>query len=174
MKKFIFLFFIFSIFISSLSFSWEKFYSIEGKCEILFPSKPEHIRQVVPIKDLSSYMNYDVYLASLDDDNSFCMMIVVDFLKKIDSDKELQSLEGFLNGILNHKEEKKLISADFTTLGNNNALDFVVENDNRYFKGKAIISDSKMYLIAMEYDTHINLDVTFDKYIGSFQLKNQE
>ncbi|NGX32801.1 MAG: hypothetical protein K1060chlam4_00854 [Candidatus Anoxychlamydiales bacterium] len=173
MKKIIFLIFISSILISGSSFSWEKFYSIEGKCEVLFPNKPEHMRQAIPVKDLGSYMNYDVYLSTLDDESSVCMMIIVDFPAKIDSDKELQSLEGFLNGIINHREEKKLISADFTTLGDLNALDFVVEDQNRYFKGKAIISESKMYLIAMEYDTHLDLDISFNKYIESFHLKNQ-
>ncbi|HEU63928.1 MAG: hypothetical protein KR126chlam4_00768 [Candidatus Anoxychlamydiales bacterium] len=173
MKKFIFLIFVFSILISHSSFSWEKFYSIEGKCEVLFPNKPEHMRQVIPVQDLSSFMNYDVYLSVLDDENSICMMIIVDFPAKIDDDKELQSLEGFLNGIINHREEKKLISADFTTLGDLNALDFVVEDQNRYFKGRAIISESKMYLIAMEYDSHLDLDISFSKYIESFHLKNR-
>jgi len=173
MKKFIFLFFVFSVLTSGSSFSWEKFYSIEGKCEVLFPNKPEHMRQVIPVKDLSSYMNYDVYLSTLDDEESICMMIIVDFPAKIDSDKELQSLEGFLNGIINHRDEKKLISADFTTFENLNALDFVVEDQNRYFKGKTIIHENKMYLIAMEYDSHLDLDISFNKYIESFHLKNQ-
>nr|NGX33600.1 hypothetical protein [Candidatus Anoxychlamydiales bacterium] len=30
-----------------------------------------------------------------------------------------------------------------------------------------------MYLIAMEYDTHLDLDISFNKYIESFHLKNQ-
>ena len=173
MKKYIFLFFIFSILINGSSFSWERFYSVEGKCEVLFPNKPEHMRQIIPIKDLNSYMNYDVYLSTLDDESTLCMMIIVDFPTKIESDKELQSLEGFLNGILNHKEEKKLISADFTTFNELNVLDFVVESQNRYFKGRTLISGSKMYLIAMENDSHLDLDKIFNKYIESFHLKDR-
>jgi len=173
MKKFVFLIFIFSVLSSGAVFSWENFYSIEGKCEILFPSKPEHMRQVIPVGNLNSYLNYDVYLSNLDDENSICMMIVVKFPEKIEENKELQSLEGFLNGILNHKEEKKLISADFITIKNLNALDFVVENKNRFFKGRAILSKDKMYLIAMEYDSYLDLDLSFKKYIESFNLRNK-
>ncbi len=174
MKKIVFLIFAFLILSSNFSLSWEKFYSVEGKCEILFPSKPEHIKQIVALNDLNSYMNYDVYLSTLEDQNTICMMIVVDFPMKIDENKELQSLESFLNGMLNHQKEKKhLILADFTTFNDLNALDFIVENQNRYFKGKAIICESKMYLIAMEYDSCLNLDATFNKFIKSFHLKNR-
>jgi len=173
MKKIVFLIFIFSILSSKAIFSWEKFYSVEGKCEILFPSRPEHLKQVIPLNNLSSYLNYDVYISTLDDESSICMMIVVEFPEKINKDNELQSLEGFLNGILNHREEKKLISADFTTIKDLNALDFIVENKNRFFKGRAIISEDKMYLIAMEYNSYLDLDISFNKYIESFHLKNK-
>lgn len=172
MKKFGFLFFAFCILISAADFSWHKFYSIDGNCEILFPNKPHHIKQVIPISDMNSYINYNVYLSSFDEETTVCMMIVVDFPKKIDEGKELQSLEGFLNGILNHKTEKKLISASFSEFNDLTALDFLVENQNRLFKGKAIISNTKMYLIAMEYDDHLQIDKTYDKYINSFNLKN--
>jgi len=171
MKKFSLLFFVFCILISAANFSWHKFYSIDGKCEILFPNKPHHIKQIIPIEG-SSYINYNVYLSSFEEDSSVCMMIIVDFPTKIDAGKEIQSLEGFLNGILNHKSEKKLISASYSEFQDLTALDFLVENENRLFKGKAIISDSKMYLIAMEYDEHLELDKTYDKYISSFNLKN--
>jgi len=172
MKKFSLFFFIFCVLLSSYSFSWEKFYSLQGNCEILFPSKPQHMTQKIPIKEINDYMNYDVYMSFLDENNSICMMVIASFPTKIEKDKEKQSLEGFLNGIINHKNEKKLIYAKFSDFKNLNAIDFLLENQNRYFKGKAIILENKLYLIAMEFDNHLDLDKTFQKYIESFNFKN--
>ena len=172
MKKYILAFFIFSVLLSSYSYTWEKLYSIEGECEISFPNKAHHMKQVVPIKDLNAFMNYDVYMSFVDEENSICMMIVVDFPSEIDKTKEKQSLEGFINGVLNYKEEKKLIYANFSEFDGYNALNFLLENDNRFFKGKAIIADSRLYLIAMEYNCNLDLDQTYNKYMKSFSLKN--
>lgn len=172
MKKYILAFFIFSVLLSSYSYTWEKLYSIEGQCEISFPNKAHHMKQVVPIKDLNAFMNYDVYMSFIDDENSICMMIVVDFPSEIDKTKEKQSLEGFINGVLNYKEEKKLLYANFSEFDGYNALNFLLENDNRFFKGKAIIADSRLYLIAMEYNCNLDLDQTYNKYIKSFSLKS--
>lgn len=172
MKKWILVFFIFSVMISSYSYTWEKLYSIEGECEISFPNKPHHMKQVVPVQDLNAFMNYDIYMSFVDDENSICMMIVVDFPTEIDITKEKQSLEGFINGVINYKEDKKLLYANFSEFNQLNALDFLLESDNRFFKGKAIIADSKLYLIAMEYNSNLDLDKIFNKYIESFNLKN--
>jgi len=163
MKKFSLFFFIFCVLFNSYSFSWEKFYSLSGDCEILFPTKPHHMAQKIPIKDLDAYMNYDVYMSLLDEDNSVCMMVVASFPTKIEEAKEKQSLEGFLNGIINHKNEKKLIYAKFSKFQNKNAIDFLLENQNRYFKGRAIIVEDKLYLIAIEFNNNLDLDQTFSK-----------
>ena len=48
MKKISILVFIFCF--SSL-FSWEKFYSVEAECEISFPVKPHHIKQIIAMKE---------------------------------------------------------------------------------------------------------------------------
>ncbi|MFA6118785.1 MAG: hypothetical protein WCT85_05750 [Parachlamydiales bacterium] len=155
----------------SLGFSWEKFYSVSGGCEILFPNKPHHIKQVVPLKESNSFLNYDVYLSFLDEKNSVCMMIVANFPNKIDISKQKDSLEGFLNGILNHKEEKKLIFANYCEFNKLQALEFLIENQDRYFKGKAFVLGDKLYLISMEYDINLNLDESFEKYANSFIFK---
>ena len=171
MKKLSFLFFVFCVLLSSYSFPWEKLHSIEGNCEILFPNKPHHLKQRIPIEKTNEKLNYDVYLSQIDEDNSICMMIIANFPDKIDKINEKQSLEGFFNGIVNHKNEKKIIYADFSDFHDSSALDFLFENQNRYFKGKVFVNENKLYLIAMEYNNYLNLDATFEKYITSFNMK---
>jgi len=171
MKKLIFLLFIFCVLLCSYNFSWEKFYSIEGNCEILFPNKPHHLKQVIPLQQTNDYLNYDIYLSLIDQDNTICMMVIANFPAIIDEINEKQSLEGFINGIINHKNDKKIIYADFSTFFNLKAVDFLLENQNRYFKGKVFIKENKLYLIAMEYNSNLNFDKTFEKYISSFNLQ---
>lgn len=170
MKKILFLILV-SLTFAINSFSWEKFFSVEGNCEISFPDKPYHVKQTIPIDQSKEFLNYDVYLSMADKDNSICMMIVANFPSKIDISAHKASLEGFLNGIVNHKNEKKLIYANFSDFNSLNALDFLLENQNRYFKGKVFIKENKLYLIAMEFNTNLNLDAIFEKYVTSFGLK---
>ena len=154
----------------SSGFSWEKLHSIDGKCEIQFPTKPQHMEKVVPIYELNSYMKYDVYLSALEEKEIVYMMVIAHYPTKIEESKQLSSLEGFINGILNHKEEKKLIYASFSEYDNKNSLDFLVENQNRLFKGKAIIFQDRLYLIAMEYNQDEVVDKDFEKYLNSFNF----
>lgn len=168
MKKLLFLVF---VLITSYGFSWEKFFSIEGNCEIAFPDKPHHMKQVIPIQQTNEFLNYDVYLSMMDKDSTICMMVVAAFPTKFEPANQRPSLEGFLNGIVNHKNDKKVIYADFSEFNAMNALDFLLESHNRLFKGKVFIKDNKLYLIAMEYNSNLNLDAEFEKYISSFLMK---
>ena len=62
MKKFALFFFIFCVLLNTYTYSWERFYSVEGNCEILFPNKPYHLKQAIPIKEVNGNLNYDVYM----------------------------------------------------------------------------------------------------------------
>lgn len=168
MKKLIFIWF---IFFANISFAWEKFHSIEGNCQILFPDKPHHLQQVVPINQTNEYLNYDVYLTLSEQDNTICMMVIANFPRAVEPENQKQSLEGFLNGIINHKNDKKVIYANFSQFNDMESMNFLLENQNRAFKGKAFIKEKKLYLIAMEYNSNQNLDSMFEKYVGSFILQ---
>ncbi len=168
MKKLIY---IFLLFISSQLFAaeWIDFYSVEGKCKINFPQKPHHVEQMIPIEESNLYLKYDVYLTHMEE-GSIYMMVIAQYPTDIDPKNHRASLEGFINGIMNHKNKNKLISADFFEFQGHNALDFHVERLNRSFKGRAMIVANRLYLLAMEADDNSNLDINYKKYIESFAL----
>lgn len=153
------------------SFTWQTFKSKELKCEVSFPSKPNHIKQIIPLKEINSSINYNAFLSILEDD-SVCMLVVADFPMPIIQSKQNQILENFLNGIINYRNEKKLKTTNFSKFNNLNALDFVLEKENRNFKGKAIINKNKLYLLAMEHDNFLNLDSTFETFLKSLKIQD--
>lgn len=157
-------------FISSICFCQEKFHSVEGNCEVIFPSKPHHLKKIIPIARTGQCLNYDAYLSLDEKDDTVCMMVIANFPDKIQEENQKQSLEGFLNGVINHKNDKKLVFADFSEFYNLCAIDFLLQHQNRYFKGKAFIRENRLYLIAMEYNANLNLDEIFEKYIDSFNF----
>ncbi|MBN2478644.1 MAG: hypothetical protein JXA94_00285 [Parachlamydiales bacterium] len=169
MKKIVFLIAILS---TIRIFSWQTLFSVEGNCRIDFPQKPHHMHQVIPIRENNTFMKYDVYLSEIEEENSMCMLVITHFPDKVDEAKQTASLEGFLNGILNHNQDKKLIFAEFTDFQNRNALDFLVQNKERLFKGKAILDNDKLYLVTLEYDSNKNLDLMFDKFLSSFSIND--
>jgi hypothetical protein len=167
MKKYIAILFCFLL-INGFSENWKELYSVGGKCKILFPSEVHHVEQYIPGSDDKS-LKYDLYISSLNENDLF-FMIVAQYPMTIAKDKEEVSLEGFLNGILNNKAQKNLISANFETFNGYKTLDFLVKDEGRFFKGKVFIIKNKLYLIAIECNEKYYTDEIYEKFTKSFSL----
>ncbi|NGX56202.1 MAG: hypothetical protein K1060chlam5_00439 [Candidatus Anoxychlamydiales bacterium] len=169
MKKLFIIFLFLSIKLFPLD--WQEFYSIPGKCLISFPNKPYHRAQILPIYEANAYMQYDVYLSEIDEENSVCMMVVAKYPTAIDPKKEEVSLESFLNGMIGKNKNRKVIEANFCDFKNCNALNFTVEKENRNFQGKVFIFNDKLYLIAIEHNSDIEMEDNLEEYINSFSFE---
>ena len=151
-------------------FAWEKFHSINGSCSIDFPQKPHFSHKVILFKDYT-FISYDLYLSELNQ-NAICMMIVAVYPEIINFDEQNDALEAFLNGIVSQNNDKKIISADFSEFKDLNSLEFLVQDTDRFFKGRAIIKNEKLYLISMEYDKDIDIEKSFKSYLNSLEFFN--
>ncbi|MBI5274700.1 MAG: hypothetical protein HY860_06590 [Chlamydiales bacterium] len=149
--------------------SWLSTYSKEGNCKILFPSVPEHMQQLMPVPEQNTHLQYDVYVSGFEGEAVFMMLIAEYPVQGMDGYAEM-NLENFLNGILSQNPNNKLIFADISEINGHKALDFFIRTKGVFFKGRAIMANNHLYLIAMECEMqHYNED-RYNYFVNSFEF----
>ena len=114
-------------------------------------------------------MRYDVYV-SAHEKKAVYMMLIAQYPPFINETHAEMSLESFLNGLVTQNHDNKLIFADLVQVQGHKALDFFIESQGMYFKGRAIMAENHLYLLAMECDVKNYLENHFNHFINSFEL----
>lgn len=148
---------------------WQEFHSVPGKCSLSFPAYPEHINEKMSLNEEGYDLIYDAYIASLDKQTVF-MLLVAQYPEFVDESYAQMSLEGFLNGILSHNPGNQLIFADLVLVDGHSGLDFFIRTGNVYFKGRAIMVQNNLYLMAMECAIQSYDENHYNHFVNSFQL----
>lgn len=149
--------------------NWQEFHSVPGNCKLSFPAYPEHVSEKMSLSDEGYDLIYDAYISSLDKQTVF-MLLVAQYPEFVDESYAQMSLEGFLNGILNHNPSNQLIFADLVLIEGHSGLDFFIRTGNVYFKGRAIMVKNNLYLMAMECAIQTYDEAHYNHFINSFQL----
>ena len=149
--------------------SWKKFHSVHGQCMVSLPEAPEHVKQMMPFPEQGYNLRYDVYI-SAHEKKAVYMMLIAQYPPFIDESHAEVSLESFLNGLVAQNEDGELIFADLVNVQGHKALDFFVESKGVYFKGRAIMAQNSLYLLAMECHQNHYLENHYNHFISSFEL----
>ena len=129
------------------------------------------VQQSLKVSEDGLRINYDVYIAPLED-KAICLLLIAQYPLAVEPGQELEGIEGLLSGIVSHNKDNQLIYAKVIDLQGVPAVDFLVQGGSNYFRGLALMVGSKLYLIAMEGKKE-NLDEKiFTRFSGSFQLHN--
>jgi len=149
--------------------SWKKLQSTPGKCRISMPDQPEHLTQKMLLPEEKAELRYDVYVSGVNNDAVY-MMLVAEYPPLIDPSYAELSLESFLNSILTQNPQNRLVFADLVSVQGHKGLDFFIRTKDVYFKGRAIMANNQLYLIAMECDMHSYHEPSFNFFINSFEF----
>ncbi|PCI96139.1 hypothetical protein COB11_00225 [Candidatus Aerophobetes bacterium] len=150
--------------------SWKKFHSVTGKCVVSFPGTPEHVKQTMNLEDDEYNMQYDVYVATEQDKQAVYMVLIAQYPPYVNESYAELSLESFLNGILTQHPNNQLVFADLTEVQGHKAMDFFIKTKGVFFKGRAIMAGSNLYLLAMECEGENFKENQFKYFIDSFEL----
>lgn len=151
------------------SASWKKFHSVHGKCLVSLPESPEHVKQMMPFPEEGYNLRYDVYV-SAHEQKAIYMLLIAQYPPFINESHAEMSLESFLNGLVTQNHDNNLIFADLIEVQGHKALDFFIESKGVYFKGRAIMAENNLYLLAMECNVNNYLENHFNHFINSFEL----
>ena len=148
---------------------WKKFHSVHGRCMVSLPQHPEHVKQLMPCPEEGYDLRYDVYV-SPHGKKAIYMMLIAQYPPFINASHAEMSLEGFLNGLVSQSHHNQLIFADLITVDGYKGLDFFIQSKGVYFKGRAIMAENHLYLLAMECEKNNYQDIHYDHFIQSFEF----
>lgn len=149
MKKLLCVFMVFlagSVFASE---PWKEFVCQEGKCKVSFPMHPQHVKERMFLPTAGAWIEYDVYLSALQKSALFVLMIA-EYPVKIAEEQVNSCLQSFLKGMVGKSGTNQLIFADLTEVGGRKALEFFLEANKSFFRGKIFLADNKLFLLAVE------------------------
>lgn len=149
--------------------NWKEFHSVTGNCTLQFPSAPEHISEKMNVADEGYDLKYDAYI-SAQDKKSVYMLLIAQYPNFVDQSLAQSSLEGFLNGILANNPGNQLLFADLLLVDGHQALDFFIRTGGIYFKGRAIMVDNQLYLMAMECEVQNYDEGGYNYFVSSFKF----
>ena len=136
---------------------------------VSLPESPEHVKQIMPFPEEGYNLRYDVYV-SAHEKKAIYMMLIAQYPPFINESHAEMSLESFLNGLVTQNHDNELIFADLVVIDGHKALDFFIQAKGTYFKGRAIMAENHLYLLAMECEVTNYLEGNFDHFINSFEL----
>ena len=152
--------------------NWKEFHSAVGKCTLRFPSSPEHISEKMSVPEEGYDLKYDAYISSIDK-KSVYMLLIAQYPEFVDQSLAQASLEGFLNGILANNPGNQLLFADMLLVDGKPALDFFIRTGGIYFKGRAIMVDNHLYLMAMECQVQNYDEGRYNYFVSSFKFNKE-
>jgi hypothetical protein len=148
---------------------WQDFMSVVGEYKVSFPSSPQHVSEVVKLKDSNISIKYDAYIAQSGADSLY-MVLIAQYPKSVVAKDPEEGLKAFLHGILSQSEDSELVSLEKVTIQGYTGLDFLINNQGVYLRGRAMMVDNVLYLIAMEGHQSQFSSTDYKKFMGSFQL----
>ncbi len=147
---------------------WKQFFSQDGACSISFPSEPTLVQQSLRVAD-GQMLKYDIYLAPFEEKGVF-MLLVATYPQTLPGGYEVAGLEGLLKGLVGHNVENKLVFANLVDYAGRPAMNFLVQSLSNYFRGQALMSGNKLFLIAMEGRKSELDEKAFTRFLESFKL----
>ena len=157
---------------TNLSDNWHKVNSAQGKCTVSFPTSAEHVSEKMKIDEEGTELQYDAYVSASGADTVF-MFLVAQYPEFVDEDFAQMTLEAFLNGVLSsNASEAQLLFADLVLVQGHEGLDFFIRTGPNYFKGRALMVKSQLYLLAMECKVSDDDEKHYDAFVNSFLLKH--
>jgi hypothetical protein len=148
---------------------WKKATSKEGKCSASFPKTPEHIKQRVPMNGQDKELQYHVYVADHERKAVF-MLLIAEYPGVVSEENAVKNLEHFLNTLIAQNANNKLLFADLVMVNGFSGMDFFIQSDQIYFKGRAIQANNMLYLLAMECEVINYSEDNCKHFIESFQF----
>jgi hypothetical protein len=167
--------FIFSIFNiyqieAAVNNIWKEFRSECGNCSVAFPTSPKHMQEQFELPKTKAKVTYDAYISSNQPQTMF-MMLIAKYPVAISSEYQRVSLDGFINGLI--QQGGKVVYINLLNIPNATGVEFFIQNGNIYFKGKVIMKEDRLYLIAMESIDSQYKDNAYHKFVESFKFTNK-
>jgi hypothetical protein len=149
--------------------SWKEFNSAVGNFKVIFPTYPRHETKVVSIPNTNLTLTYDTYTSQEPNQTTYFINTSV-YPSSVDTSRPENNLEGSLNGMVAVTDGNKLVSSNISDFNGYKSLNFLIQNNNTYLKGRVILVRHTMYQQMVAYESQNYDDSNYNKFINSFTL----
>lgn len=147
---------------------WKEFNSTIGNFKVMLPNYPSHEFSDEKIPNSTITFKADTYIAI--SEGVTYMIQFTTYPDQVDISNPENNLEGSINGMVSSTNGNKLISSSMVNHGSNKAIDYLIQNNSTYIKGKNIMVGHSLYIIAVSYETNQLEETKYNRFINSFQL----
>lgn len=144
------------------SVQWQEFIAPEKTFKVLFPSKPAFISEKNPQENLI----YNAYISEANKNEFYSIMLITMDDKANNSDRLNQALKKMISSNP-HERVKKQTSSKFK---NKDAVDFIIEADNRITQGKAFVEGRTLYILSTVASAENYNEEKFNYFVNSFNF----
>ena len=154
--------------------NWETFTSEKNGFSIDFPAKPEHVSQTIDIPKTDMVIQYDTFISE-PNENSIYVVSVWEYPESLDLSEPYQDLETGFQGMISALPGSEVVKKDKVDVAGNDALEFIVKNDEIFFQGKLLVVDNTLYQIFVVYkEDDKEMDSNYKRFIESFELLKKQ
>ena len=150
---------------------WKDFNSVDGHFAAsfpIYPTKEDDSAQYAAGGKILKFVNY-----SAEGSTYYYIIAVGEYSQSVDVSNPKQNLEGSLNGIVASTAGNKVISSNYATFDNYQAMNFEIQNsaNNAFLKGRLILAGSRLYEIEAAYsDSKTYSETDYNKFLNSFTI----
>lgn len=150
--------------------TWQTFNSAEDQFSVLLPTYPT-IESKEDLPTDSPVLTYSYHNYTAKDSQAIYYVYKYTYSSTIDTSDSDNLLQALLDGMVNADSNNILISSNKTSVDSYNALDFLIQNQKEYLKGRIILADQTRYALLSEYlAQNYNAD-NYNKFINSFKIQ---
>lgn len=147
---------------------WKEFNSTIGNFKVMLPNYPSHESNDEKIPNSNLTFKADTYTAV--SEGVTYMIQFTTYPDQTDVTNPENNLEGSINGMVSSTNGNRLISSNMTNYGTNKAVDYLIQNNTTYVKGKNIMVGHSLYMLVVSYETNKLDEAKYNQFIDSFQL----
>lgn len=147
---------------------WINYTSDKADFTASLPVQPKRTTDSTPITNTSITAETNGYDSTLADGESY-VINVTKYVGATSVDAQ-KVLEGALNGMVSSNAGNKLVSSGNTKVGNNSAMDYLIQNGTTYLKGRLVVRDAILYQLMYQYEGTQYNESNYNEFISKFTL----
>jgi hypothetical protein len=149
--------------------SWKEFNSPTGKFKAEFPTYPKHEAETIKIPNSELTMQYNAYTSKKADGTVYFVNSTV-LPSAVDTSNPETNLERSLNGMVANPGNK-LVSSNLTYSNGYRAMDFLIEVNSGFLKGRVVLAEHTVYQIMVAHQGKNYSETDYSKFINSFAIQ---
>lgn len=146
---------------------WRKFSPKSGRFELLLPSSPQYVRDLMDIPDALGKRHYELYVSEKKDGAIFMVSAITYLTGTKDQPSQSKLLEDVIKESAQKASIEKMEEGTFLGLPSS---DFIISNGAVTIEGKAIINNDLIVVLSYVSNDDNRNPVDFETFINSFKF----